>query len=274
MDILTVCAGSDLINIELCIKALKVHTKVENIYVVTNDVSQVPEIENVFAIDECDIIPRDDILKIKNTIAPYFPERSGWYLQQFLKMAFVNSQYCKGNYLIWDADTIILKDILFDSERTSFTLGKEKLNMDYANTYRSIFSEDFIFHSSMISQQIYVKKAVMKELIEEIESRTKLLFYFGILNNLKGSSPSLFSEYETYANYYANRYPNDYIISERFWFRNAAAICGFNPTYLELKAVFPECDYVALEKFDTSHVGKIKGYIRFIKMKVSNIFMS
>ena len=30
----------------------------------------------------------------------------GWYFQQFLKLAFALTSYCKGYYLTWDSDTL------------------------------------------------------------------------------------------------------------------------------------------------------------------------
>lgn len=62
------------------------------------------------------IIHEEDLLNgwTKDRISKFpvvgFPARTGWYIQQFLKMGF--SQKTKdADYLIWDADTIILKPI-------------------------------------------------------------------------------------------------------------------------------------------------------------------
>lgn len=42
------------------------------------------------------------------------PQRPGWFLQQFIKMAFSLSPYCKCDYyLSWDADTIPLRRLSF-----------------------------------------------------------------------------------------------------------------------------------------------------------------
>ncbi|MER5139602.1 MULTISPECIES: DUF6492 family protein [Enterobacterales] len=274
IDIVTVCAGKDLENITTCIESLQKNLNVNNIYIITNDISQVPKLNQVIAIDENEIITSEKLDELKKIHFPYFTSRFGWYLQQFLKMEFSRSPYCQGDYLIWDADTILLKKINFhDGEKIIFTKGKEKLNKYYVSTYTKLLGIPEGESFSLISQHLYIDNNIMKNMLYEIESKFSCYFGSAILNNIEGNSPSLFSEYETYANYYIYK-KNSYEIIDREWFRHAAAICKFGSSLKTIAEKFPNCDYVAMEKFDRTPKGKIKGIIKYYNYKMKNIFKS
>ncbi|EJV2652404.1 hypothetical protein N6393_004046 [Vibrio vulnificus] len=269
IDIVTVCAGKDLENIESCIFALKNNISFNNIYVITNDVSRVPITDNVVAINENDIISEERIKNLKSIKFPYYQTRFGWYFQQFLKMEFARSSYCQGDYLIWDADTILLKKIHFsDGSKAIFTKGEEKLNPFYVENYKKLLKINKTFSFSLISQHLFVDRLVMITMLEEIERvYNGCDFCEAVLNTIEGDSPSLFSEYETYTNFYANL-NKPYLIVERKWFRHAAAICGFGARLEVISRKFFDCDYVAMEKFDLTFKGRCKGWLRYLLYRI------
>ena len=265
-DIVTVCTGLDLNNIQVCIKGLKENLQFNKIYIITNNTSLVPCEDNVVAIDENDIVSADLANELKNMNVPFFPKRFGWYYQQFLKIEFSRSKYCDSDYLIWDADTILLKPIVFmDNGNYLYTQGNEVLNKPYVDTFKTLLGLDYYYSTSMISQHLYVNRNVMINMINDVEIRHGKCFSIAVLESLQGDTPSLFSEYETYINYHAAKNINNIQTIERVWFRNAAAICGFNAQYSELKAKFKSCDFVALEKFDLTFKGKLKAYLKYLK---------
>jgi len=267
-DVITVCAGADLKNISLCIKGLKDNLLFDKLYVITNQPNLVPIDDQVVAINENELISSNVIDRLRTIDLPFFPKRFGWYLQQLLKMEFSRSRFCKKDYLIWDADTILLQPISFKKDsRVIFSKGSEKLNYHYIHNFKCLLKHGPIFNSSMISQHLFVDKNVMIELMETIENNFNIDFASAVMHNLEGDSPSLFSEYETYCNFYANKYPGKYSIIERDWFRNAAAVVGFSPLISTLKSIFPKCDYIALEKFDCSSMGRFKGILKFLWYK-------
>lgn len=264
IDIVSVCAGRDLENFALCYQAALKHIEFDKFYVITNSPELfVFESESLVVIDENEIYSLDVINEIKDMKLYGFPDRAGWYLQQFLKMEFSRTKYCDKNYLIWDADTIVLKDMAFFSGNNYvFSEGKEKINMPYFKNYECLMQEKAKTKKSMISQHMIIDRNIMQELINEIEKRFLSCFPISVLGNISGDSKSLFSEYETYFNYYVSKKTN-YEIVERIWFRNAAAVVGYNPNYKTLKLFFPDCEYVALEKFDTTLKGRLKGLLKF-----------
>ena len=79
--------------------------------------------------DEDKIFPELSFTSVKDVINQRNLNtcRTGWYFQQFLKMAY--ALICEEpNYLIWDADTIPLKK--YDTE---------KLNFDVITEYRKAY---------------------------------------------------------------------------------------------------------------------------------------
>jgi hypothetical protein len=268
-DIVTVCAGADLKNILLCIQGLKRNLIFNKLYVITNQPDLVPIDDQVVAIHEKELISSKTIDRLRNIDLPFFPKRFGWYLQQFLKMEFSRSKFCKKDYLIWDADTILLQPISFKKgNRVIFSKGSEKLNYHYIHNFKRLLKLEPIFNNSMISQHLFVDKNVMVELMETTENNFNIDFVSAVMNNLEGDTPSLFSEYETYCNFYANKYPDKYFLVERNWFRNAAAVVGFTPAFSTLKIMFSKCEYIALEKFDCNKMGQFKGLLKFLLYKI------
>ena len=96
--------------------------------------------------------------------------RAGWYLQQFLKMSY--SFICEdAYYLIWDADTIPVREIqMFDEDGVPFFDVKEEYHRPYFTTLNKIFNNRIKKSNpySYISDHIVIKTEYMRNLILEI----------------------------------------------------------------------------------------------------------
>jgi hypothetical protein len=271
IDVVTVVAGTDLKNITLVINSLMNRLNVNKLFVITNDVEKVPKLDSVIVIDEKELISTDEVNMMKEIPVAHFPSRFGWYYQQFLKMQFSKSSYCGGDYLIWDADTILLKPIkLSNNGKYIFTRGKEKLNRQYHLTYEKILGYKPKLKISMISQHLFVNKNTMVSLIDDITKKENKPFFISILNNCNGESKSLFSEYETYVNYAIEK-EVPHILQNRTWFRNAAAVVGYTPSDKTLKNFFYMADFVALEKFDIRAIRRCKGILMYALFILQNL---
>lgn len=140
-------------------------------------------------------------------------KRSGWYLQQFLKMAYstkCNDEY----YMSWDSDTIPLKKVsMFSESKKPYFDMKKEHHRPYFKTMNKLFGNDFrkIINKSFISEHMIFKSSLMKELINELE-KDKELFFEKILYSIDKAdlSKSGFSEFETYGTWVTRRYPNIY----------------------------------------------------------------
>ena len=146
------------------------------------------------------------------------PGRAGWYVQQFIKMAF--SRFTKDEYyLIWDSDTIPLKPVSMfdDNSRPFFDMKTEYHRPYFATMGRLIPGLSKTAEGSFISEHMVIKSSHMDEMLREIESNPGIdgrNFQEKIINAadaeyLPGSG---FSEFETYGSYVMSRHPDSYIL--------------------------------------------------------------
>lgn len=151
---------------------------------------------------------------------------TGWYYQQFLKMAY--AKICPDEYyLVWDGDTVPCAMFsMFDRESNKpyFDL-KTEFHEEYFKTISKILpGMGKVIKKSFISEHMIIKKQYMLELIDEIEGNDSIKgskFYEKIINAIdpiKIMSNS-FSEFETYGTFVALRHTNEYKLRNWYSFR-------------------------------------------------------
>ncbi len=161
------------------------------------------------------------------------PMRAGWYYQQFLKMAFALSDYCDTEYyLSWDSDTLPLRKIDFFNPdgRPLFTMKTER-HMPYFVAIERLLNIKKFNDRSFIAENMLFNKAVMQDLINQIQSNCQIdghMWYEKIICALVPESVSFmgFSEFETYGNFCQNIYPKLYKERTLPSFRCGALIQG------------------------------------------------
>lgn len=226
----------------------------------------VSELPNVKVINEDELIEGLTLDKIKETKKRIngSPKRSGWYFQQFLKMAY--AEICEDDYyLIWDADTIPIVPIrMFDEQGKPYMGFRDYVKYDNCffetqdrllpNLYLKKTTKD-----SFICEHMLVKTSYMRELIVDLAEKgtmRKQTFYENILYtvplhllNLSG-----FSEFETYSAYVLKKYPNAY--SLRYWknLRNGKIYLGNLLDEGRLKWISRMFDVVSIEKFNNQWI--------------------
>lgn len=182
----------------------------------------------------------------------------GWFLQQFLKMAY--SFLCEENeYLIWDGDTIPVSKVTMKDSITKklYFDRKEEHYIPYFQTIQKLFpSIEECYENSFISEHMIIKKNLMIEMIQKIESNVELKgesFWEKILYTMgkDGLKQSGFSEYETYGNYVMKYHPEEYIL--RTWMSVRDAACYFNAKQMEqwqLKWISISYQAISFESYD------------------------
>lgn len=143
--------------------------------------------------------------------------RTGWYYQQFLKMAFALSTYCINDYYMsWDADTIPVRKMSFfnDNDKPFFSM-KYEFQKQYFDVMERLLNFGKISSMSFISEHMMFNKKVMIELIRKIDSNNCIqgdTWYEKILYALPPEiiSVNAFSEFETYGTYCQLYYPDMY----------------------------------------------------------------
>ena len=212
--------------------------------------------DNVQVISEEIISTGYDIDYIKTALGD-FGHRAGWYLQQFLKLDF--GSYLKNldpdasEYLIWDADTVLLKPLKFytDDGRYMHTYGRSPLHKSYHVTYKKILKRSFVLNRSVISQYMMCRISDLDLFKYELcEVNGDLNWYDCVLNGLNLENGSEFSEYETIINFCLDNKKDCYQLIDSKWFLHGADI------YLNIKNLnfsllqkdFHEYDFVAFER--------------------------
>lgn len=159
--------------------------------------------------------------------------RTGWYYQQFLKMAFALSEYCDNDYYMsWDADTVPVKKIDFfnDNGQPYFTM-KYEYQKQYFDVMEKLMGFGKTNSMSYIAEHMMFNRNIMKELIQKIENNNAIPgnnWYEKILNALPPEivSVNAFSEFETYGTYCGLNYPNLYVERMMNGFRLGSLIQG------------------------------------------------
>lgn len=247
-------------NLELFKKILpfyKTNISPKQIYVVAaNDICCDIENLDVCFIDEASLyagLTIDHIADIIEEISGR-RERAGWYLQQFLKMAWSYRCEDKG-YVVIDADTVPLNRLDFISAEGKYLLTQKiEYNEPYFETIKALFNGNVIRQGkfSFIAENMIFDCACVKELISDIESNSQLKgekFYEKILYaiNPKDLLASGFSEFETYGNYMLTYYPEKIQMRTLRTFRESVVILGKNPSYEQLVWAQKDYDIISIE---------------------------
>lgn len=170
---------------------------------------------NCKIIDEDTIITFKKFKKIANKHLKkktYFKEiqyRLKWYYQQVLKITFVIDfvNKAKKPIIIWDADTIILKKILFFKKNNSINYGTtSEFHKAYYKTNKILLNNQPRYFISSLTQFISVTPLEAKFLIKrlsKIEKKRKKIgewitdvIFKSVASAHKSYNGSMFSEYE------------------------------------------------------------------------------
>ena len=113
------------------------------------------------------------LIKKRNITAE---KRSGWYIQQFLKMIYC--KICQDKYyLVWDSDTIPVKEInMFKYNGKPFFDVKTEYTEPYFSAMKNIFPElGKIYNYSFISEHMIINAKLMENMINRIANNKNLL---------------------------------------------------------------------------------------------------
>jgi hypothetical protein len=183
-------------------------------------------------------------------------ERSGWYLQQFLKInAILDLVLSDDDYvLIWDSDTIPLKKLEFvedsNAKRLIFYSGTEH-HKPYFLTLKTVFGIERVGNFSFIAQCLPTKVSWVREMLYPFSD-----YVDSILKVIPGESSSEFSEYETIGSFIFANYKDEVTLNNRSWSRNGGRVFSIsrfnivNRVLLSTYSIF--YDYISFEKWQKS----------------------
>ena len=256
MQIVSACIARDLPVYRITFASLRRHMPDAEIHVITRkeDFPRFREAcgPDLVLWDEGALLPGMTLKQLREMPLPSFPQGAGWYFQQFLKFAFVNVSNADEHYLIWDADTVLLRPIeFFDPTGKAYYTKAGEHHRPYFQTYEQLFGVPAEREFSFISQHQIISKPILREMLGEIEARNpeSANWTWAIMNNLRGEGSNRFSEYETYGHYAKWKHPETMVFRELSWTRNGERSAGYPPDPSKLGPLAEAYSFAAFETF-------------------------
>jgi hypothetical protein len=168
--------------------------------------------------------------------------RAGWYFQQFLKMGICQRQDLATHYLIWDADTVLLRPTTFFSETGQVLFNPTyDVRQSFFDTMSRLLDLPRLADHSFISEHLMISTQRMRSLIQTIGQRhpdhahwTAAALAAIAPADLPGAG---FSEFETYGNYSLATAPQTLMARPLRTMRGAARLFGLSPSKYALLAL-------------------------------------
>ncbi len=205
-------------------------------------------------VDEDQLIPSVDLGAVKGFLSERGANagHAGWYFQQFLKMAACTLQDIAPHYLIWDADTIMLRTMsFFDDDGRALVAMQREYNPEYFRTYKRLLNMERSATFSFIAEHMMVRTTFMRELIQAIDkgSLTNGQWVWAVLSAIDESklSYSAFSEFETYGNYVNSTHRDSMAFREIRSLRAGAGRFGTLPNRCDLYRLSRKYYYASFE---------------------------
>ena len=185
---------------------------------------------NVVLLDENSILPGLTFDTVSRLVKQHFskPMRSGWYFQQFLKMAFSGSQYVKEYYLVWDADTLPTTPLTFFEGGKVLLTEKSEYHHPYFDTMERLVGLSKTAKFSFIAEHMMFNTNYMRELLNEIMKSKEVgtTWWEKIINAISPSEILGFSEFETYGTYVITKHQQTIVTRKLHTMRRAGKLFG------------------------------------------------
>jgi len=132
-------------------------------------------------------------------------DRSGWIFQQLLKLG-AEKIVKNNNYLVIDADTLLIKPHIFKTPTQTYLFETDEWNEPYVYAYEKLFSSPYPSGKSFVSHMMLFNKDHLKEMKEEIEHIHHTSWDKAFINAIQKDSLSGISEYEIYGHWLASKH--------------------------------------------------------------------
>lgn len=204
------------------------------------------ETHNVKLLDENTLWSGLSFSAVKDVLLAYKrADMTGWYFQQFLKLAFALTVYAKEYYLVWDADTIPLNKISFFNNDVLLINPKKEYHEAYFRTINNLFGIEKKVNYSFIAEHMILRVDVIKEIL----SRLGDSWWQTILHKADvGSERQCFSEFETIGTYSSHYYPSLYKTRYLSTLRCGGMLFGRHVTSRELYLLAMDFDTASFER--------------------------
>jgi len=139
--------------------------------------------------------------------SPLGVDRSGWVFQQLLKLSAYKICKCD-DYIVIDADTILVRDIQFRRGSKYIFYASEEWHRPYFNSFFILFKYRAPSRWSLTSHMMIFNRQLLAELQDELVRIHNTPWHVCYLQALDQTELSSISDYDTYANWVLARYPS------------------------------------------------------------------
>ena len=182
------------------------------------------------------------------------PGITGHYFEQFLKMGFSLTSYCKDYYLSWDSDTIPLSKIEFFREGHPLFAKKKEYRERYFEVMKQVLGIERQMDASFIAEHMMFKASIMREIIEEMNRRANGSTWWKAMVDCTDSTKkdeNIISEFEMYGSYCMVNYPGMYQFHDLKGLRHAGIIRGRRINKRLLRMLAYDIDIATFELYDS-----------------------
>ncbi|WP_342647779.1 DUF6492 family protein [Mucilaginibacter sp. CSA2-8R] len=218
IDVLIPAVERDLNTLKYAIQSLKKFScnPINQIYIVAPDSEKISDFAQQ---NGCIYVKDQAINNIKKNDIKYSVDgldRSGWLFQQLVKLSWTDissAEYC----LIFDADTMILRDQVFVTNQRKLVLNcSDEYHTPYYAVFKKLLKRDVDFPLSFVSHYMIFERGTTIELQKRLDELNNTTWIKAILNHCDYNSHSGFSEYELYGHYMYLYHRNSIIVN--YWY--------------------------------------------------------
>lgn len=231
------------------------------IYIITNT-TLFPKLKKMEDKGKCVLVDENKMLKglsystVCNAVVAknQRPSITGHYFQQFLKMGFALTPYCKDYYLSWDSDTIPLSKIEFFKEDRPLFDKKKEYRERYFEVMEKVLGIGRQMDASFIAEHMMFKASIMHEIIAEMTKRAKGGNWWKSMVDCTDDTridENIISEFEMYGSYCMVNYPELYGFHDLKGFRHAGIIRGRQINKRLLRKLAYDIDVATFEIYDS-----------------------
>ena len=246
-----------------------------NIYLITNKgnfggfekLSSDPRLR---FIDENEVVEGLVLSDIQNYLSAQIgsDQRAGWYFQQFLKLGIAYRHELSHNYLVWDADCVLLRPLQFITSEGKIIITKSKeFHPPYFVTINNLLNLERAVDFSFISEHMVFSRQLVKQMVSQIENNSTQTWWHTILDAvpLADLGESGFSEYETYGNFVIANDRNIFEFRELHVSRKGTELFGVIPTKLDLIIASLTYSYISFELWHEQLNNRMISYLKIVK---------
>ena len=248
--IISTCVSKDLETWRYCHKNILKYVEAGCYELVVPDA----QVEHFRAVthESYDVLPESRYIGQRSL--EWFAKRdAGWYLQQFIKIEALRSGHPDEVNVIWDADTMPIRNIRFIDEDGAllYRVGSEH-HKPYFLQLKILLGLPRILNASFIAQCFPSKVSWAQSFCAEIEKRHGCLWMDAILKTIDQRQKSGFSEYESLGTYNLANHPDQVRFLKNGWERYGNSFFGGPDRITGAKAwiLSKVYDYISFESWD------------------------